>query len=456
MITTTREIRRTSRRTRLVHTAVYATTLGLLATGGWILFGGEGRPSPLARILNAPDASVHVWIGWVLAAALVLPLVAMPKSVIRFVRETLRIDRGDGRWWRSWPGAIFNARFARHEGRFDPGQRAANVVMLGGLIVITGTGIGMTLLTGGPVFAWMTLVHRWATLLVTPVIIGHILIATGLLPGYRQVWRAMHFGGRVPIQVARRLWPSWTERTLGEITAPPTGGCTEYQFYLISVEDDIRLGGMSTPPFTFADHLGATTRHLSTTTRDGVELRMLVMERTYSAAPEEVWDALTTPGRIPRWLMPIGGDLEVGGKYQLEGNAGGEVLACEPPERFSLTWVYGEQTSWVDVTLQPTDDGTTLRLEHSAPVDPELWSQFGPGAVGIGWDSMLLGLGLHLGAPDAPKPDPADPALAEPIAAFMTASSTAWVEANIAFGTDPKEARAAGDTILAMYTAAPE
>lgn len=218
---TTEGIRRTSRRARLIHTAVYTSTLVLLATGAWILLGGEGQPSPLARVLGLPDASIHAWVGWVLAAALVLPLATMPKGVIGFVRETFRIDRGDAAWWRSWPLSVFTGRFARHQGRFDPGQRVANVVMLGGLFLVVGTGVGMSVLSGGPVFAWMTMIHRWATILVTPVILGHILIATGILPGYRSVWRAMHAGGRVPVRLAQRLWPGWTER---QVDDPSAGG----------------------------------------------------------------------------------------------------------------------------------------------------------------------------------------------------------------------------------------
>ena len=56
-------------------------------------------------------------------------------------------------------------------------------------------------------------------MLVTPVILGHLLVAFGVLPGYREVWRAMHLGGRVPEAVARRVWPGWTERT--------THGCVD-------------------------------------------------------------------------------------------------------------------------------------------------------------------------------------------------------------------------------------
>ena len=40
------------------------------------------------------------------------------------------------------------------------------------------------------------------------------LIALGVLPGYRGVWRSMHFSGRIPIETAWRVWPGWTERAL--------------------------------------------------------------------------------------------------------------------------------------------------------------------------------------------------------------------------------------------------
>lgn len=36
--------------------------------------------------------------------------------------------------------------------------------------------------------------------------------------------------------------------------------------------------------------------------------------------------------------MPVSGELRVGGAFQLEGNAGGEILACEPPNLVRLTW----------------------------------------------------------------------------------------------------------------------
>lgn len=213
--TAPRALRRTSRGARLLHAGGYLTTLALLLTGWWLFAGGEGRPSPLARILGAPDTGVHVWFGWGLAAVLVLPLLIWWRGVVAFVRETFRFDPGDGRWWRRWPAGAMTGRFARHEGHFDPGQRLANILMVGGLLVLTATGIGMTLLHGGPLFALLGRIHRWTTFAITPVLAGHLLVAIGVLPGYRGVWRAMHTGGWVSQETARRLWPGWTERAVG-------------------------------------------------------------------------------------------------------------------------------------------------------------------------------------------------------------------------------------------------
>jgi uncharacterized protein YndB with AHSA1/START domain len=185
-------------------------------------------------------------------------------------------------------------------------------------------------------------------------------------------------------------------------------------------------------------------------------MRVLAVTRSYDATSEEVWDALTTPERIPRWLGPTTGDFTVGGRFDIEDNASGEILACDKPTLLRVTWEYGGEISWVDATLQPSGSGTELTVEHAAAVPLELWDQFGPGAVGIGWEMMLMGLAEHLAAPDAPRPDPNDHALAAPLNEFMAGSSAAWADASITAGTDPDQARAAAERCLAAYTAPPE
>ena len=212
--TGTERLRRSSRRPRWIHTAVYVTTTALLLTGWWLALGGEGSPSPLARLFGRPDTRVHVWFGWALLVAMLLPLLIWPRGLARFARETVRIDPGDARWWRALPRAAFTGRFAWHRGHFDPGQRVANVVLVGGLGTLVVTGVTMAALHGGRLFAVAARVHLIAAIAITPVIVGHVLIAIGVLPGYRGAWRAVHRGGRVPLATARRLWPGWTAREL--------------------------------------------------------------------------------------------------------------------------------------------------------------------------------------------------------------------------------------------------
>lgn len=93
--------------------------------------------------------------------------------------------------------------------------------------------------------------------------------------------------------------------------------------------------------------------------------RAIRLRREFAAAIEDVWDALTSPERIGRWFLLISGDSRLGGRYQFEGNAGGEILACERPNRLKVTWAYGEMASDVDVSelevrLSTVDGGARL------------------------------------------------------------------------------------------------
>lgn len=76
------------------------------------------------------------------------------------------------------------------------------VVLLLALVV---SGIGLLAVSGGPAFVWFNRVHRWSTYLFTPTIIGHIVIASGILPGYRGAARGMHLGGRLRRGTAERI-----------------------------------------------------------------------------------------------------------------------------------------------------------------------------------------------------------------------------------------------------------
>ena len=209
-------IERYRRSTRRYHTAVYVATLLLLGTGWWLLAGGEGSPSPLASITGVPDVQLHVWIGWGLVVVAVLPLPFALRGIATFVRETFRVDAGDLAWLLRWPIAVITGRFPRHEGHFDPGQRLANIAIVALLGTLILTGVALVFIKVGPLFAILAAIHRLSTIAFTVVIAGHLIVALGVLPGYRGVWRSMHVGGHLPLDTAKRLWPGWTDREVAE------------------------------------------------------------------------------------------------------------------------------------------------------------------------------------------------------------------------------------------------
>jgi cytochrome b subunit of formate dehydrogenase len=205
-------VERYRRPVRWLHAGVYTTVILLLATGLWLLLGKEGVPSPLSRVAGVADTRLHVWFGWAFTVIIAGGMVVGARGAARFVVDSVRFRRGDLAWFRGWPAAVLTGRFPRHEGRFDPGQRVANIAMVLCLLTVTASGIAMALMHGGPAFVWLVPVHRWSTYLLIPLLGGHVLIASGVLPGYRGVWRSMHLGGRLNALVAHRLWPGWTER----------------------------------------------------------------------------------------------------------------------------------------------------------------------------------------------------------------------------------------------------
>jgi uncharacterized protein YndB with AHSA1/START domain len=183
---------------------------------------------------------------------------------------------------------------------------------------------------------------------------------------------------------------------------------------------------------------------------------VVVLRREYNATVEDVWDAITDPDRISRWFLPVTGDLRLGGRYQLKGNAGGEIRRCEPPRLLQVTWIFGEDpspgldSSVVEVRLSSAGDGrTAFELEHAAVETPQ-WGEYGPGAVGVGWELALLGLGLHLRGGSIEDPDAWDqsPEAKE----LMTRSSEAWGRANQAAGATEAEVATTVANTTRFYT----
>ncbi len=202
--------------------------------------------------------------------------------------------------------------------------------------------------------------------------------------------------------------------------------------------------------------LGAEFRQFENRDHEGKPARVVIAVRTYETDCEDLWDALTSIERIPRWFLPIEGDLRPGGRYQLKGNAGGSITRCDPPRAFDITWEFGGGMSWVTVRLDAQGMRTRLTLEHIVHVSDldQHWAQFGPGAVGIGWDLTLHGMDLYLKGDGGAVDHAAAHAWMASDAgkAFMRGCANAWAEAHIAGGEDPETARGMAARSSAAYT----
>lgn len=196
------------------------------------------------------------------------------------------------------------------------------------------------------------------------------------------------------------------------------------------------------------DELNAIHREVGKRPAADGEVIAVLLRRSYPASTEDVWDAVTDPDRMKRWFLPVSGDLRVGGRFQLEGNAGGEILRCEPPRLLTVT--FGSETSVVELRLSPDgDDDTVLELEHTVPLE-----MAGSGAgslyVGPGWDGALMSLGMFLRG--EVSDDPAAAANSPEAQEFSRQSVHAWVAATEASGTATAvEIDAATEVSLAQF-----
>ncbi|MFC5930832.1 ATPase [Cryobacterium melibiosiphilum] len=140
--------------------------------------------------------------------------------------------------------------------------------------------------------------------------------------------------------------------------------------------------------------LNETQRTVAVAPGSGEPAVQVRLVHHYTALPADVWAALTDPAALARWFLPVTGDLQVGGTFQLAGNAGGAVLACVPGRVLRVS--YGGPSSVVVARLDPgVNGGTTLTFEHTVPLT---MAGSGAGALSVApaWEMSVVGLGLFL------------------------------------------------------------
>lgn len=130
-----------------------------------------------------------------------------------------------------------------------------------------------------------------------------------------------------------------------------------------------------------------------------VRTEPIVHERHIDASPETVFAFFTDPEKLTRWLaVEATLDPRPGGACRQThvGQDGdrffmrGEFVEVSPPSRVVFTWGFENESmevqpgaSTVEVTLEPQDGGTWLRLVHSdlPPADRDNHD--------AGWSTML-------------------------------------------------------------------
>ena len=205
--------------------------------------------------------------------------------------------------------------------------------------------------------------------------------------------------------------------------------------------------------FDAESHLNAMDRSVSFLERDGMPASAVTLARSYATAIEDLWDAVTNSERIPRWFTGISGELDLGGRYQLEGNAGGAITACEALSHYELTWEFAGDVSWVEVRL--TDDGAAgirVALTHTAHLSDHTGTHTdrARSASAGRWDSSAS----RSISRDRMSQDRTKWRLPPHRTARRSSRAAAkgWAHAAIAAGTDPEIASAAAKRTTAFYT----
>jgi uncharacterized protein YndB with AHSA1/START domain len=118
-----------------------------------------------------------------------------------------------------------------------------------------------------------------------------------------------------------------------------------------------------------------------------------------AASPETVWELLVDPVKALRWWgIEVELDPRPGGRLRVHVIPGsvvsGAFVEVDPPRRLVYTWGWTEGggspglvppgSSTVEIELEPTGAGTTVRLTHSGLPNAE-----SAGSHGEGWDHYL-------------------------------------------------------------------
>jgi uncharacterized protein YndB with AHSA1/START domain len=123
----------------------------------------------------------------------------------------------------------------------------------------------------------------------------------------------------------------------------------------------------------------------------------LELRRGLAVPVERVWHAFTDPAALAGWFWPrrfqtsVSSDLRVGGRYRIDGAAGGlavsgEYLELDEPRRLRFGWQWDgdAEVTEVSLALRASGRATVLLLRHTGFADEENRDQHD-----LGWSDCL-------------------------------------------------------------------
>jgi uncharacterized protein YndB with AHSA1/START domain len=134
-------------------------------------------------------------------------------------------------------------------------------------------------------------------------------------------------------------------------------------------------------------------------------MNTVVVERTYVASIERVWDALTNKNQMRKWYFNVSDfKPEPGFKFEFTGGDENvqyrhlcEVIEADKPNKLSYTWQYEniEGVSLVSIELfAERENSTRIKLTHSGLDFKTDDKNFQPSSFNAGWNH-ILGISLQ-------------------------------------------------------------
>jgi len=131
------------------------------------------------------------------------------------------------------------------------------------------------------------------------------------------------------------------------------------------------------------------------------------IEDHYDTDIDDLWSAITDPGRITRWYGRVEGELRPGGQFRLyvddaDSDHAGRVEECDPPRRLRVTTRETDESyqrgqgvppydETIEATLTADGDQTILVIEvRGMPLDKIAF-------YGAGWQIHAENLATYLG-----------------------------------------------------------